>query len=508
MNIDITKPFNVFYVFVFAVTLMGCKKFIDVGPPTTSLTEVNVFDNDLTATAAVTGIYSNMSNRGLTTIDLLTFSKLGGLSADEFDLWSGAEPKERAYYKNELQSIPGGSSAGISAGGELWNVCYTYVYSCNQAIAGLSGSSRLNPLVKQQLLGEVKFLRAFMYTYLVNLYGDVPLVTGTDPEVNRLVQRSPVGKVYELVVSDLKEAQTLLSASYLNSALAPYTSNIERTRPTKWAATALLARTFLYIGDNAAAEAEATSVINQSSLFDVATVGLNSVFLKNSKEAIWQLQPVTNGWNTIDARWFDLAASPMGFTLTKSVYLSSFLYNSFEPGDNRKVNWVGSYATVSPAATYYFPSKYKAGSNSAITATNAAAITEYHMMLRMGEQYLIRAEARARQGNISGSISDLNVLRTRARAIPTTGVPNPLPNLSVSLSQSQVIDAVMHERKVELFSEWGHRWIDLKRTNNVNAVMSIATPLKGGAWQPTDRFYPVFSEELSRNPNLTQTPGY
>jgi len=502
-----------YMVALFLITLLSsCKKFIEIDPPNDRVTEANVFGNDNTAAAVLTGIYSNIASMGVlttlnTNINLLTISKLGSLSADELSLWSGATDIEKAYYRNALQTNYTGSSV-ISAGEEMWNRCYGYIYDCNQAIEGVAGSTLLTPAVQQQLLGEGKFLRAFLYFYLINLYGDVPLVTGTNVEYNKQLPRSSKAELYAFLISDLKEAQNMLSASFLNSGLKPYTLNPERVRPTRWAATALLARAYLYSDNYDAAQSEATAVIDQASLFDVAGVPLTSVFLKNSKEAIWQLQPVVAGWNTMYFRWFALGAAPVGFTTTKSVSVSSSLYNSFEEGDSRKTSWVGTYTTTSPAATFYYPYKYKGGQNTAITATNPGPITEYHMVLRLAEQYLIRAEARAKLNNISGAVADLNVLRTRARATPTVSVPNPLPNLPATLTQTETLTAVMQERKVELFTEWAHRWLDIKRTGNVNSIMSIATPLKGGTWEITDQLYPLPANDLLFNKNLAQNEGY
>src|SRR5207245_162544 len=92
--------------------------------------------------------------------------------------------------------------------------------------------------------------------------------------------------------------------------------------------------------------------------------------------------------------------------------------------------------------------------------------TEYYMMLRLAEQYLIRAEARAQQNNLAGSILDLNVIRTRAG----------LQNLSASLTQAQVLRAVEQERRIELFAELGHRWLDLKRTGQATAILAPIKP--------------------------------
>src|SRR5262249_34323251 len=155
-----------------------------------------------------------------------------------------------------------------------------------------------------------------------------------DWQINSTISRNSTGEVYQQIKSDLQEAQTLLSEKYLKSDLINNAS--DRVRPTKWAATALLARTYLYTGDWSSAEVQATSVITNS-LYSLGT--LNNAFIKNSSEAIWQLQPVTaNPSNTWEGFLFVLpSAGPNASNYP--VYLNSNLVNSFEPGDQRKINW-------------------------------------------------------------------------------------------------------------------------------------------------------------------------
>jgi len=119
----------------------------------------------------------------------------------------------------------------------------------------------------------------------------------------------------------------------------------------------------------------------------------------------------------------------------------------------------------------------------------------------LGEQCLIRAEARAQQGNLNGAISDLDIIRKRA------GLPL-IANTNPGISQSVLLTAILHERQVELFTEWGHRWLDLKRTNNVDGVMNTVTTQKGGTWNSDWQWYPITLSELQTAPNLVQNEGY
>ncbi len=75
-------------------------------------------------------------------------------------------------------------------------------------------------------------------------------------------------------------------------------------------------------------------------------------------------------------------------------------------------------------------------------------------------------------------------------------------------SQQEALNKIYHERRIELFTEFGFRWLDLKRTQTIDSIMpSIATD-KGGSWQTTDQLYPIPLSEIQTAPNIIQNPGY
>ncbi len=123
--------------------------------------------------------------------------------------------------------------------------------------------------------------------------------------------------VYEQIISDLKSAQSSLNEDYMDVTMSKPIS--ERIRPNKGAATALLARVYLFNGDFANAEIESGSLIEGNPNYEL--IDLDKVFLKNSKETIWALQPVTNNYNTWEANVFTLA-------LNRSGYLSILSFRS------------------------------------------------------------------------------------------------------------------------------------------------------------------------------------
>lgn len=458
--------------FLAIVGMVGCKKLVEVNSPVTSTSANLVFSSDATAAAVLTAMYTSFNVFNINTIGAGpgSLSFFGGLSADELQLFTGISGTNVLYYTNSL------TNANITSG--YWESLYQKIFVANSAIEGLSATTSLTPAVKDHLLGEAKFMRAFFYFYLVNLYGDVPLVLSTDYQVNAVMPRTSQSLVWEQITADLNDALNLLSDNYFKADI--YTTTTDRLRPTKWAAAALSARANLYQKKWEEAEAAATTVISNTALFDTVSLD-NNVFSKTSKEAIWQLQPVNAGWNTEDARLFILPES--GPSAAYPVYISNNLLNSFENGDNRKTTWINN-VNVS-GTTYYYPYKYT-------SATFNSPVTEYQMVLRLGELYLIRSEARAQKNNSVGAIADLNVIRKRAG----------LPDYSGPKDQAYLLAAILHERQVELFTEWGHRWLDLKRTGTVDAVMSIVTLQKGGAWNTSSQWYPISKIELQRNPFL------
>jgi hypothetical protein len=115
------------------------------------------------------------------------------------------------------------------------------------------------------------------------------------------------------------------------------------------------------------------------------------------------------------------------------------------------------------------------------------------MVLRLAEQYLIRAEARTNMGDINGAQLDLDSLRARAGLPPTSAT-----------NATELQAAIAHERRVELCFEWGHRWFDLKRTGKADSVLAAEKP----GWRNVDTLYPIPLSQLQANTSLTQNNGY
>lgn len=455
---------------------ISCKKFLDVGDPQDKIVARYVYASNTSAAAVMTGIYYDLVQKVGFTQGVSGISISCGAAADELKVFPTSGLMN--FYTNYVD---------VGSGGGFWAALYKTIYKVNAVIDGVNSSSTLSEVVKRHLLGEAKFVRAFCYFFLVNLYGDVPLPTTADYLKNQSLPRTKSSEVYEQILDDLNEAKRLLDENYLD-ANAVSISN-ERLRPNKWAAIALLARVYLYIGEWQNAIGASSEVINEKSRYD--TVPLNDVFLKNSKESIWQLQPIYINpdaayYGTFDARVLVLEREPN--ERDNPAWISDFLIDAFESGDNRFNIWVGKFSSGNEV--YYYPFKYK-------QYNLEANQSEYLTVLRLSELYLIRSEAKAKLGMLESAKADLNIIRKRAG----------LPQVQAG-NYDSLFTMILHERQVELFVEWGHRWMDLKRNKLVDDVMSEVSPRKGSNWSPFRALFPLPERDLRLNPSLEQNKGY
>jgi hypothetical protein len=455
----------------------SCKKAIEVGPSLVSANSSNAFSSNTAAQSVVAGIYSRMSQGGFFQ-GASGLSLNMGLAADELTNISTSNTSFGPFYTNAYSSV---------TPPPFWSEFHKLLFFCNTAIDGINNSPAVTGTVKTQLLGEMKFLRGFIFFYALNLYGTPPLTLSTDYTVNNTIGNSTQDALYKQILDDLKAAQGSLADNVYVDANGNTVT--DRIRPNKQTATAMLARVYLYMRDWKNTEDQASAVIGSSSYTLVGD--LNQAFLKGSRETIWALQPTSLLYlNTIDGTYLIVNAS---YTVSTQFPISTQLKNAFEPNDARFTNWVGSFTTTTtPATTFYYANKYKVSSINSNTP-----VTEYPIVMRLSEQYLIRAEARAQQNNVSGAAADLNVIRSRA------GLP-----ITTASSQADMVTAILHERQVELFTEWGHRWFDLKRNNLLNDVMNIVAPAKGGTWASFKQLMPIPPTDVLADPNIVQNPGY
>lgn len=454
---NISTKYTCIFSFFLLLGITSCDDALDVDIPSNQLSSESVYSTEATAEAAVNGIYQSM----VADFYYNRIHALLGQTADELVPRTGIA---NIYSSNEIPETDGTINGN-------WGELYKTIYNANNVIEGLTKSTSLNAVKSKQWIAEAKFLRAYCYFYLTNLWGNVPLVLTTNIDVSALLPQSSQETVYAQILLDLTDASKDLPTDYKNY-------DQERIRATKWAAEALLARVNLYLGKWNEAAAHASIVISQTGTYKIITdlADDNSPFIADNDEAILQI-PYYN----VDYTYEGSSVFTTGGTLL--LRKGNAL---FETGDARKTNWTVDIKDRTDVFLGIAPYKYH--------NDFSGTLTERSTILRLAELYLIRAEARVKSNDITGAQQDINTIRNRA-LLDNTTLTNP----------NQLLDLIALERQREFFAENGHRWLDLKRTGKLDETLSV---LSDKIWKTTDNLYPIPEPAIRSNPFLNQNSGY
>jgi hypothetical protein len=348
----------------------------------------------------------------------------------------------------------------------IWNTAYEEIYSANSIIYGTEISSALTDTDKNRIKGEALFIRSLIYFYLQQIFGDIPYTTSLDYEHNRTINKTEAAAVLEQLETDLTEAAGLLQDDYRDA---------ERIYPNRKAAQLLLARVYLLSEEWTPAENMANTIL-ESPLYEFQT-DINEVFHKSGSHILWQMKPENEGDATWEAPFYYFSGgAPYAFALSED------LVNTFAGEDLRKQVWMAE--ETDGGSTWYRAYKYKNGSGN----TN-----EYSIVFRLEEVYFIKAEALARQNRFDDALPYLNATRVRAGLTAIT-----------SLSGEAFFNELLAEKRREFFTEFGLRFLDLKRLGRLNDLSAVKPN-----WEDYMQVWPLPLSEMLLNPNLApQNTGY
>jgi starch-binding outer membrane protein, SusD/RagB family len=448
------------------ISMSSCKEYLEIGSPNDALVASTAFNTDADVKANIAGLHSyNLISSSLHD----TYSHFyTGFAADEIQFYTPNSDQDQ-FLTNTI--LP---SSSINA--YFWSESYKPVYQSNLTISALENKTNITPALKNEALGVAHFFRGLSYLNLSTWFGEVPLVLTSNVSESGILPRTTKDQVFNQIISDLKTSKNYLQGI---------------NKPNGWvseqAATALLARAYLYAGKWQDALNESKTFISGAWMTKYKLEAIQKVFLRSSGETIFGISTDGSSRTTIGYTYAGLRYLPTS-TLYVSYPLTDNFINGFEAGDLRKQNWTKQFTAAAPNNKWY-AYKYKLKATPAV-----AADAEDQTMIRLAEMYLIYAEANAQLNNTTEAIGALNKIRTRAG----------LPDLAASLNQADVLLAVEKERRFELFLEYGHRWADLIRTGRADAVLGALKP----AWKSTSKLFPVPQKELLLNTNLTQNPGY
>ncbi len=453
---------KIYIIYFLGVLLVAsCENMIEVDNPTNQLGTPQVFEDTQTANAALTGLYASLRDRSVITGgSYIGIAPLLASYADDLDCYY--------YDQNGVVDISRNLQQETNSTIEsIWETTYQQIYYANAIIYGIQHSKTLTNEDKNRLQGEAILLRSLLYYYLQELFGDIPYTAGTDYEYNRNLPKTTNEELLSQLVTDLKEAITYLSDDYRNP---------ERIYPNHKVAELLLARIYLIQKEWTLAEQTASDIL-QSPLYEFQN-DIQEVFHKSGSHILWQLKPKNNGDATYEATFYYFTdAAPNSYALTED------LVNTFPDDDLRKQFWMTPVSFNDDS--WYRPDKYK---NLVGTNTN-----EYSVVFRLAEVYFIMAEALAKQNRYDEALPYLNATRERAGLTALT-----------SLSDDDFIAELLAEKRREFFTEFGHRFFDLKRLGQLNKLLDTKPN-----WEDYKGVWPLPQSELLLNVNLyPQNPGY
>jgi hypothetical protein len=375
-------------------------------------------------------------------------------------------------------------TAANSSAAALWGSIYNTVYIANFILDRLPNVSGVVTNERERVMATAHFLRGYAYFVALYTFGGVPLVTETPIAANLNIPRADASDVRDFILDDFNAALGSLPELPANAGFA-----------SDYAVQAALAKYYLYLEDWNEAQDYATSVIN-SGRYVLDTLFTNIVDDDFTSEAIFEMgytindDPGTNG----------------------AIGLNNLFVGRREIiPSNQTILALSSNESGERFASIDFSASDLAGADNGWRVAKYGTADQDNnnvVVFRLAEMYLIRAEARARLGNITGpnsAQSDINILRARADIWDIETETKTFTPRVGSASQAQMLQIIENERLYELAFE-GHRWYDLVRTGRASTVMEAFN----SNWKDAYELWPIPQREIQTNPALAgdQNPGY
>lgn len=434
--------------------------------------------------------------------DMCAFPWIGITDIISDDADKGSTPND-ALYVLELDEFTFTPTNAAFTG--AWQGHYHTIFRANLAIDNIPGID-MNPVLRDRLVGEAKFLRAYTYFRLVQWFGDVPLVTrplNDDEYYNQ--SRTPVSAVYDFIENDLLDAIAVLpeKSGYSSSDLG---------RATKGAAKGMLAKLYMVKHDWTKAVEQCEAIIS-SGEYNLMT-RYSDNFLpagEHGSESIFEISAVA-----IQASVVGPGATP--FNMIQGVRgipnlgwgfnrPSDDLIAAYEPGDPRRqatIIFVGEVLPDGSTIVQDNPEVLNERYNQKAWVPAHAGLQDNGpgniRILRYADILLLAAEAHNETGNSVKALEYLNMVRARARGSNNFILPD-----ITTMVQSDLREIIYHERRVELAMEQ-HRWFDLARWGRIADVMG---PLKSNFMASKHTLLPLPQSEIDLTGGiLVQNPNY
>jgi starch-binding outer membrane protein, SusD/RagB family len=478
--------------------LCGCSDFLTEDLQGT-YSNATFYQTEAHAMLAITGVYNSTSFVS-TNHDLWVFGDVasddatkGGLAGDQSDIQF---IDEFTYSRNN------------GAMEKLWKHYYEGISRANYLLYYGPGIN-MDAGLKRRILGEAKFLRAWFYFNLVNIFGEVPLKLSpplNPGEINK--PKSSTASIYAQIEKDLQEAQQVLEVSYTGT---------NAGRVTVGASLGLLAKAFLY-QEKWDEALNAISDLKALGLYSLEEVYKNNFIdsTQGNGESIFEIQHLSGQLPKLGSHLNQYFAPPKDngyyFNVPLQQFVDEFEKTVAEVYDPRLDYTVGRAGQkwvngedFDPAwsPSGYLQRKHIQPKKEEPIIGDASLSYVY---LRYADILLLESEALNELGRTGEALAPLNAIRKRAResylhdadlqgfgAVPLDLLPD-----VTSTDQQTVRDAIRHERRVELGFEF-HRFFDLMRYGKQAAEAALSST--GFVYEQHQRF-PIPQSELDTNPSI------
>ncbi len=493
---NVTKPgnkkvilYNTAILLVFTMAIFsGCSKFLTEDLKGEFSTDT-YYKNDKQALQAINGAYNALS---FTNPDNALWV-FGAVASDDAVKGGNAGDQAEITYIDEFTT---NATNGIT--NNYWIFVYEGIARANNVIANVPAVP-MDEVLKTRIIGEAKFIRAYSYFNLVNIFGKVPLklLPQLTPETIH-VPLSEVSAIYQQIEKDLTDAAAVLPVSYTAGDVG---------RVTRGAALAMLGKVSLYQQNWSGAigyfqQVEALGIYN---LLPNYADNFKLAF-ENSSESIFEIQQLTGqnpGLGNAMNQWF--APSVEGGYYFNAATQS--LVSAFEKASTGEVDprvdasvgrdgqpWLnGDIFSASWSPTGFLTKKHQQPLSEVSSSLKGDGDLNY-VYLRYADLLLMKAEAFNENGNADSARANLNKVRQRARA-SFNGTPPAtlLPDIT-TLDKNQLATAIQKERRTELAQEF-HRYFDLMRWGKSVAEAALGTNFN----YDTKRYMPLPQKEIDAN---------
>ncbi|MBE9583260.1 RagB/SusD family nutrient uptake outer membrane protein [Mucilaginibacter sp. JRF] len=455
------SKYTFFTILVAVLTLSSCNKFLDTKPVSYVSDDVTIFDL-ASSQSALRGVYRQLASTGYYGETYVTLGYFPSGDVKNLTTGGAANLVTVNFRADDLNF------------NTAWTAIYYTINRANNVITKVPSlvGPGFTQVQNDQIVGEAKFIRALAYFDIARAWGGAQIVLTPTTSIDALpqIKRSTLDQTFDQVEQDLNDAEALLP------------NTVNRIRATKRTVWALKARLYLYRKNWVKADEYATKIIEAT---DYELLKPFSSWFANdvvgTRESIFELAYSATNPSTIRQQ---MQHSTNGGTY-RYAPTDKFVQLLNDPAVSGGRSALIGKVTQAGTTLWFGNLYYRKNS------------TDPAYVLRIAEQYLIRAEARAHLGLIAGAtggLADINAVRERADVAPLT--------LSTA---NDLLVAVESERRIE-FAWEAHRWFDLARTGRAKTVLEAIDPnIKIDSHETV---FPIPVTQLQLDKNLEQNAGY